>query len=233
MLLAFQKERKMKKKILVGLSVGMMVLGIEGLAQASAIFENSWNSSAIDAGAWSQPTQMLTGGFSLSSSASANRAVWYGTMFSPDPLNTGDIWSFDVVFRNSSSSTPSTIFSSAHVSALVTDTGIDIERERAYIFDASFSDVALAANTPYFLSVINTGTINTFRWNIGTDSSYGAFFSFDNGTSWGDLSTDPHVRAPLNFALYEEGRNVPEPATLLLFGAGLAGLAATRRKRTT
>lgn len=50
-------------------------------ARATVIYENPWNSLAVDAGAFSQFSQQLAGEFSLAVDANANRATWYGTMF--------------------------------------------------------------------------------------------------------------------------------------------------------
>ena len=74
--------------------------------------------------------------------------MWHGTMFSSDPLDTGDTWDFDVIFYSDDGGLPGNSVAQRSVSAVVTDTGLDIEDERAYLFDASFSDVSLLANAP-------------------------------------------------------------------------------------
>lgn len=86
------------------------------------------------------------GKFVLAAGASADRATWYGTMLSSDPLNTGDTWPFLLTFyTNTLSELPGGVLASAPVTASVTDTGVDINSERAYLFDATFSSVALSA----------------------------------------------------------------------------------------
>jgi len=65
--------------------------------------------------------------------------------------------------------------------------------------------------------------INDNGWMVG------------GGTYWGE-STGPQLHAVLLTPILEGGGGgeapVPEPATLLLFGSGLAGLATRRRMRS-
>jgi len=200
------------------------------VSNAAQVFENPWNSAATDAGAFSQANQIFAGAFSLAGGAGVDRATWYGTMLDPDPLDTGDTWAFDIVFRTETGSLPGTAFSTSSVVASVTDTGANISGERVYLFDASFPDVALAGFTPYFMSVINTGTQNTFRWNLGLDATYPAYYSDNGGATWQLDQSRPIV----NFALYDDGAapTVPAPAALLLAGIGAGTATWLRRRRT-
>lgn len=202
-----------------------MILALAGLvggASAQVVFENPWDPNASDAGAFSQGNQLVAGEFDLASGATVALASWHGTMFSADPLDTGDTWNFDVVFWSNSGGQPGAEISRQSVVADVTDTGLNIAGERVYEFEASFTGVTLSGSTTYFFSVENTGTQNTFRWNIGTDAAYSGWFTNDSGGSWNDLG--PDNREPLNFRL-----SVPAPASMALLGLG--GLAAFRRRR--
>lgn len=187
-------------------------------APAQVVFDNPWDPNATDAGGFSQPSQILAGEFDLAANAGVVQASWRGTMFSQDPLDTGDTWNFDLVFYNDNGGMPGSTFATHAVVADVTDTGVNILDERVYIFDATFPAVALSGGVTYFFSVINAGQSDTFRWNLGTDTSYSGWFTTDGGGTWNDVMD----RGPLNFQLL-----VPAPSTALLL---LLGAAAHRRR---
>ena len=195
-------------------------------AHATMIYTNPWNAASGDAGAFSRADQRLAQEFALGTPAVASRATWYGTMFAADPLDTGDTWSFDVYFRSDSGGLPGAVYANAAVTALVTDTGTDVQGERAYLFDALFSPVVLGSGVSYWFSVENTGLPNTFRWTEATGGSTSAI-SF-SGNPWQVWTEEG--RTPLNFSLLDDAAPVPEPSTLLLLGAGL--LAGGRRLRS-
>src|SRR4030095_4323110 len=125
-------------------------------ANASAlVYQQVVDPSPGDAGAFSQPDQQLAGSFVLGAGAVVDSAFWYGTMFSADPLDTGDTWNFDVVFYADASGLPGLVLQTASIVASVTDTGFDkvdfsFGAERLYRFDANFAALALGGGTTYW-----------------------------------------------------------------------------------
>ncbi len=145
----------------------------------------------------------------------------------PDPLNTGDTWAFSIDIRADIAGAPGAVSVSRAVTADVTETLFYMEgAERVYRFDASFADAALAGSTSYFLSVINSGTADTFRWIPGSNTAYSSYVTRDGGASWHDPGLPYH--GPLNFELTAA---VPEPETYALMLAGLASLVFAARRR--
>lgn len=199
----------------------MAIVGVStAAAYAQVVFTNPWDAGAHDGGSFSDHSQVLAGEFDLTGPANVEAASWRGTMFSPDPLNTGDTWQFDVLFYNDNSGKPGAPFASRSVIAAVTDTGVDLGGERVYGFDATFAPVALAGNTTYFFTALNTGTQTTFRWNWGTDTNYSDWKDQSGGTgAWTSMGP-----VPLSFQL-----SVPAPGSLALLGLG--GLVAARPRR--
>lgn len=192
---------------------------LSGAAHGSSIiYENPWNAAASDAGAFSHVGpglglfySELAGEFLLGTAASVNRATWYGTMWrQPDPLNTGDTWSFDVRFFADSAGLPGQTLATQAVLAAVTDAGVNLEGERAYQFDASFPSLTLAAETSYWFSVVNTGPPATFRWNSAT-SGFGSAVVRGEGGDWQVFEEVNVIRTPLNFTLL-----IPEPSGVFL-----------------
>lgn len=212
------------RSLTIVLSIGVVYAAATNVL-AVPVFENPWNPSSVDNGSFSDPAlqnALVSGQLSLVSDANVSRATWRGTMYSPDPLDTGDTWTFDLVFYGDAGG-PSGVLATESVIASVTDTGIDRFGERVYEFDALFPAISLSGITTYHLSVVNTSTPSTFRWNVGLDATNPSLLSQDNGTSWTVAST---TRRQVNFVLFDEENGVdtvvPEPLSIC---QGLIGLA--------
>lgn len=195
-------------------------------ANADLIFQNAFDAELLDAGGFSQFNQILAAEFVLDESADIDRATWNGSMFSKDPLDTGDAWVFDVVFLNAINGMPGDIISQTSVLASVTDTGTNILSERSYVFDASFSTLSLDMGSSYFISVINTGDQNTFRWNLGQEDLYGGYQTRNIAHGWDDLG----LRSALSFSLYSTTVSAPEPTSYALLGLGLLAVYLSRKR---
>ncbi len=96
--------------------------------------------------------------------------------------------------------------------------GLDI-----YNYSATVASTTLAVGQTYWLSVVaNTaGESVDWLWET-TATSDGEAYRNNDGNSWNQHDRD------MAFALTSV--EVPEPPAMLLFGAGLLGLVATRRK---
>jgi hypothetical protein len=197
-------------------------------ARAQVVFDNPVNLSATDAGAFSQNNQQLTSRFSLASATSVVGASWFGTMFSRDPLNTGDSWAFNVTIRSATAGAPGGVVGVRSLLAQVTETDVFIADERLYRFDATFAGFDLSASTDYFFSTTNSGTQSTFRWTQGTVSAP-SFISQNGGSTWTDWTEEG--RTPVNFTLRGSTTVVPEPSTFLLLASAVPLVVGVARRR--
>lgn len=107
-----------------------------------------------------------------------------------------------------------------------TDTGVDSEGIDVYSYRTSFSGVTFAANTFYWLTIVND-TSNDFNdgWVWAGNRDVGVFGrSYDGGLSWYDKPSGSY-----SFVL--EGVIVPEPTTAAMLMFAGAYLAKTRLRR--
>jgi hypothetical protein len=195
-----------------------LVLSVVSMQRQTPSMKTRGTARPSTAVSFSRFNQQLAGQLTLTTGADVNHASWYGTMFSADPLNTGDTWTFNLNFYLDTAGLPSGIppLATRAVVAQVTDTGVNTGGERAYLFDATFADVGLLSSTFYWFSAVNSGTPDTFRWTQAT-SGLASANSFD-GTIWRADADGP--RTPLNFTLYADVAAVPVP----IVGAGLPAL---------
>jgi hypothetical protein len=108
------------------------------------------------------------------------------------------------------------------------DTGVDRLGRDVYAYSADIAALTLAADTTYWLSIVNITVADT-------DDDW--FWSYEPGGNGYRRDGEDEAWSPttstrqLGFQLTNDAVAVPEPASLTLFGVGLAGLGALGWKR--
>jgi hypothetical protein len=204
-------------------------------ASAVVLYDNGGPDDALG---YFSDTQNTTGAlyiaynqFTLSSAATITGMEWWGFYYSGNtPPASGDIFDYDIQSNPGGGGQPSGDITSGVLGSLaVTDTGtLDQGLFEVYKYDASAS-VTLPAGT-YYLSIYDTVSNpgNTFAWCESTVSAVGTSeWSYDTSGAFGWLGS-PEVGLAFNLT---GGAAVPEPATMTLFGLGLAGLVSKLARR--
>ena len=163
---------------------------------------------------------------------------WWGGCYFGPTCPAGD---FTLSFYADSSGVPGTLIGSAYSvgNANQTATGNTMptydglgDTFDEYSYSADLGPLVLSPSTPYWLVVSdNTGTApvtwgmeTTSDANVpGTDYQYCADANCE-GPGWNPIPA-------LAFNLTNDRLSIPEPATLALLGAGLAGICLMRRRK--
>lgn len=101
-----------------------------------------------------------------------------------------------------------------------------------YSYSASIPDLVLTPGTQYWLGISNTTADNAWMWETTAPAGANDVWSYCTTctSSWYSLATDATGDAAFNLT-GPATKTVPEPLTLSLIGAGLAGAAALRWKK--
>jgi len=200
---------------------------------ASVIYDNGPVNLTIDArlshSSSSGFNNFVADDFTLSSGANNVQDVhWWGTYTTDILLDDFDILIYEDVDGSPTTPIGSSAIYAAHIGDVGrTDTGIDVVGLNVYEY---WADIPMFTATPdetYWLSIVNSnGSIDSpWFWSFDIPIGIGAnSVSTEFGTSWINLGD----RYAFNLTNKVQ---VPEPATLALFGIGLAGLGFARKKR--
>ena len=216
----------MKKKLMAGLAVGVMMLGIAGVANATT-----------------QTFDFEGGGTSTEGYAAHGFGNYY-------------LWSSGAVVSQSfTQSGGSTIDLSFNLAVIDTWDGNDpniwwaspdifnVELDGNLIFSESFNNYDINNQSYHATSPITLGT-NLAVTTSYNDSAYLITLNgltstagqhtlsfYANGSGWQGIGYPTDESFAVDNIKVSDNAPVPEPATMLLMGTGLAGLIGARRKK--
>jgi hypothetical protein len=193
----------MKKKLLAGLAVGVMMAGMAGVASALTIdTSSSWN-GRINSG-WAGSGQSLT------VDAVENHFESIGFYFAAESIGK----TFDFILSDAMNG-GSTLFTTSF-NVINGINVIDIDQD-------------VTANSTIYALIDYNGFMGATAHFIGTDVYAGGQSVFGPVGNMDGSYTSLDHRFVATFS--SGGAPVPEPATMLLFGTGLAGLVGARLRR--
>src|SRR3989338_987302 len=211
------------QKVLVGFLVSLAVLVVPQKAQAIVVFDNTEN--FFTSGSYLLMTQGApfdfdndqAAGFTVTGGSYALNSIELPVTFSQGP-NEFDLW-----LVNDNGGQPGSLLESFHFSNPPEGTYY------TWLTANSASNPVLNDGNLYWVVGSATGPDAVIGWNVSRTNGYAAHTAEDgNG---GHVGSDWN-RGAFRVTGSEPGQApVPEPDTLSLFGAGLAGFLLRRRKK--
>jgi len=202
---------------------------LAGSASAAVLYDQPSNNF----GAFSSQNDTASGGFgnfvttfdnfTLGSAATIESVDFTGAFF--NPVTHGSITGFTIAISADSSGIPGAQLYSKFIGGSGGETSLGTDTQGDLVFGYSENiSFSAAAGTQYWLSIVpDLAFPPQWGWensSVGDGAGYQIFFG-----SGGAITSDSA------FTLNDTPSKVPEPVTLSLFGAGIAGAAAMRRRK--
>lgn len=211
------------KKLVLFVAIAAMAL-MTGVASAAIIYDNgSPDAYTIWFSDPSYDVYKAADSFVLKSGASTIKDIhWWGGY---DKGVTSDDFTIKIYATAATALLPGAEIYVRNVGAVTrTDTGVVGEDgNEIYSYSIIIDPIALAAGTTYWLEIVNSTEGGEWGWSSSAIGSHATW----NGEGWIETSDE------LAFNLTGDApipTGVPEPATMMLLGLGLAGVAVARKK---